>query len=265
MEWYLVIKTINGKQYYYKQKTYRVGKHVKTQNIYVGPVGFGRPAMPIKGGWKSNHPDLGGAVTLPIQFPERTPGAIHDVASVLNTLVGDKSSSWGQAWDRHRLKREGTLVVRDRQIEEAIGRLGVSWLHRNSGCWYSPSTDAVNIPPEYRFFNTEAQTATQAYYVVVFHELVHWTRRRVGREKFAVVGGGARNAYAAEELVAELGALTLMECFGMKVGDEKRHAHYFQHWRDHINAEDRDAAIEYAKNEAAVAVKYILEHGKVTS
>jgi hypothetical protein len=38
MDWYRVIKKINGHPYYYYQKTYRVGRQVKTLNKYGGPV-----------------------------------------------------------------------------------------------------------------------------------------------------------------------------------------------------------------------------------
>jgi hypothetical protein len=33
-----VVKTINGRQYLYWQKTYRVGSSVKTLNKYIGPA-----------------------------------------------------------------------------------------------------------------------------------------------------------------------------------------------------------------------------------
>ena len=35
---YLVIKTINGHQYRYRQTSYRVGKKVRTKCVYLGPV-----------------------------------------------------------------------------------------------------------------------------------------------------------------------------------------------------------------------------------
>ena len=38
MEWYRVVKTINGRRYLYWQKTYRVGRSVKTLNKYIGPA-----------------------------------------------------------------------------------------------------------------------------------------------------------------------------------------------------------------------------------
>ena len=39
MEWYRVVKTINGRKYIYEQKTYRQGKQVRTLNRYIGPAG----------------------------------------------------------------------------------------------------------------------------------------------------------------------------------------------------------------------------------
>jgi hypothetical protein len=261
MDWYIVVKTINGHGYYYKQKTWREGNRVRTKSVYLCPVYKGRPSI---GGWSSGHPDLDGAVTLPIPFgqPVREPAFI-DVNGALNALTGKPALSWDHAWSSHRLKREGNLVQHDASIDAALQKLQVTWSSRDSGCWYSPSKDTVNIPKDYRFRGTSQQTATQAYYIVVFHEVAHWTKKRVDRERFSGVGVGFRGEYAAEELVAELSALTLMRCFGMDVGDEARHAHYFQYWRDQLPGSERDAAVEYAKEEAARAVKYILEHGKV--
>lgn len=40
MRWYQVAETINGRKYLYWQRTYRVGKHVKTLNTYIGPAGL---------------------------------------------------------------------------------------------------------------------------------------------------------------------------------------------------------------------------------
>jgi hypothetical protein len=45
MNWYRVTKTIHGRQYYYWQKTRREGKHVRTENRYIGPAD-GTPSEP---------------------------------------------------------------------------------------------------------------------------------------------------------------------------------------------------------------------------
>ena len=38
---YIVIKTIKGRQYQYQQRTYREAGRVRTESIYIGPVGGG--------------------------------------------------------------------------------------------------------------------------------------------------------------------------------------------------------------------------------
>lgn len=42
---YLVIRTIKGKQYRYRQTSYRVGKKVKTKGIYLGAVDAGSSGL----------------------------------------------------------------------------------------------------------------------------------------------------------------------------------------------------------------------------
>lgn len=38
MGWYIVIKTIKGHRYRYRQRTWREGKHVRTESHYLGPA-----------------------------------------------------------------------------------------------------------------------------------------------------------------------------------------------------------------------------------
>jgi polyhydroxyalkanoate synthesis regulator phasin len=46
MNWYRVTKTIRGRKYDYWQKTYRVGRSVKTLNKYIGPAGSAAGSAP---------------------------------------------------------------------------------------------------------------------------------------------------------------------------------------------------------------------------
>ena len=39
MGWYIVTKTIKGHAYRYRQRTWREGKHVRTESVYPGPAG----------------------------------------------------------------------------------------------------------------------------------------------------------------------------------------------------------------------------------
>src|SRR3954451_2901075 len=49
MGWYRVVKTIKGHRYIYEQRTWREGKHVRTESRYVGPADDGTPLGPIGG------------------------------------------------------------------------------------------------------------------------------------------------------------------------------------------------------------------------
>ena len=57
MGWYRVIKTIKGHRYIYEQRTWREGKHVRTESRYLGPADG--PAL------------RGGASREPTRKPER--------------------------------------------------------------------------------------------------------------------------------------------------------------------------------------------------
>ena len=45
MDWYTVTKTIKGRPYLYRQRTYRVGDKVRTQSQYIGPAVGERPVQ----------------------------------------------------------------------------------------------------------------------------------------------------------------------------------------------------------------------------
>src|SRR5689334_4530495 len=49
MGWYRVVKTIKGHRYIYEQRTWREGKHVRTESRYIGPADDSIPLGPIAG------------------------------------------------------------------------------------------------------------------------------------------------------------------------------------------------------------------------
>jgi hypothetical protein len=78
MDWYIVTKTINGRRYLYRQKTWREGRRVRTQNEYIGPVGSAALVVPR-------------ADTKHIDVPNKLDEAI---GKVLGRFEGDS-----YAWD----------------------------------------------------------------------------------------------------------------------------------------------------------------------
>lgn len=90
---------------------------------------------------------------------------------------------------------------------------------------YHPDLDYISMLPSGRFESPEA------YYSVLLHELTHWTghESRLSRDKAFNKRFGVE-AYAFEELVAELGASMLGSMFGIFEPMRENHAHYIQSW-----------------------------------
>jgi len=242
MDWYIVVKTINGHRYRYRQKTWREGNRVRTRSEYIGPADDAEPT-------RQRPRDTASTQSFQRQIGNR-------VKESLEALMGRCSVDWNHAWNA---KRSGpSLVKKDRQIEKVLHNLNVQWTHSTRGAFYSPNDDVVNIPPTRCFIDKKRQSATQAYYMVLFHELVHWTLHASRLNRRSGIFG---DAYAKEELVAELGAVVLTRHFGIEVGDTARHGKYFQTWLERTDNEER--ALTHAKKEAARAVQYIINHGNM--
>lgn len=73
--------------------------------------------------------------------------------------------------------------------------------------FYSPSLDKICMPLT-SFFKNE-----HFYYSTLFHEITHWTGHKSRLNRFDETFEDGRNAYAFEELVAELGALLFSSDF----------------------------------------------------
>lgn len=119
-------------------------------------------------------------------------------------------------------------------------------VHHDQDCaFYRPSTDSVHLPAFSRFRNAEAYYATRG------HECVHATghKDRLDRD---LTGRFGSNAYAMEELVAELGAAFL--CADLKISPEPRpdHAAYLASWLDVLKSDSRAIFTVAGKAQAAV-------------
>jgi antirestriction protein ArdC len=105
--------------------------------------------------------------------------------------------------------------------------------HGGDRACYAIEADRVQLPP------FESFTDAEAYYATLLHEVVHATRhpsrlsREFGRPRWGDAG------YAAEELVAELGAAFL--CADLAITPEPRqdHAAYITSWLTVLNNDKR--------------------------
>lgn len=106
-------------------------------------------------------------------------------------------------------------------IEALTVKSGVQLQFGGDRAYYSPSQDYIAMPHKTQF-NSEA-----SYYATLLHELSHWSghKSRLDRD----LGGRFGNeAYAAEELIAELSAAFL--CARYSITGELRHSSYIASW-----------------------------------
>ena len=129
---------------------------------------------------------------------------------------------------------------------------GVKLNHeKGDKAFYRPSDDSITLPLLAQF------KETAEYYSTAFHELIHSTGHmsRLNRlEKTAFFG---TEAYSKEELVAEIGASSLVHIAGLETpASFRNNAGYIQNWLK-VLRNDRKVIVS-ASGRADKAVSYIL-------
>ncbi len=118
-------------------------------------------------------------------------------------------------------------LVPEARIERAetfFAATGVDIRHGGLSAFYSFTKDYIQMPP------FEAFRDAEAYYGTLAHETTHWTG---AKSRLARDFGGHRfgsNAYAMEELVAELGAAFLCADLELSADPREENASYIANW-----------------------------------
>ena len=140
-------------------------------------------------------------------------------------------------------------TAEDPELEAFFSRTGAEIVTSDDPrAFYSPAKDHIHMPPIATFHDAAG------YYGTLAHEVIHWTgsEKRLERiKKFA-----NREAYAFEELVAEIGA-----CFlGAQIGvapEFGQSAAYVEGWLKALKEDKR--AIFHAASEAQKAADFVLQ------
>ncbi len=138
--------------------------------------------------------------------------------------------------------------------EAFVAKTGAIVHHGGSRAFYRPSTDSIQLPPREAFVGSPTSSPAEAYASTKLHELIHWTsaEARCNRQLGKRFGD---EAYAMEELVAELGAAFL--CADLSITDSLRadHAQYLDAWLRVLKADKK--AIFTAASKASEAVAFL--------
>jgi hypothetical protein len=159
--WYQVVKTIKGHRYVYQQRTWREGKHVRTESRYVGP------ADPEERAGSSPSPQL----TLHTTPEKETPGSGEldpDNVGKAFTLLTQAVPSGTFVLPWLDVPNEKDLVEKSKEIDHCISALNIHITRRKKGAFYDRELDILNTPPKRHFVKTKYETPTQAYYTSLF-------------------------------------------------------------------------------------------------
>lgn len=138
---------------------------------------------------------------------------------------------------------------RDEAAEAALRSCGADIRESGDRAFYSPGADFVNMPTFDRFKSVGGHLATLA------HELCHWTGHKTRLDRAQKNAFGSKD-YAAEELVAEIGAAFVGARLGI-VGDHiDNHAAYLASWLKALKNDKR--AIFRAASMAQAAADMVL-------
>ncbi|MGQ0432942.1 MAG: ArdC family protein [Microthrixaceae bacterium] len=147
-------------------------------------------------------------------------------------------------------RRAQQLDARDtpERIEAAeafFAQVGAHVVEGGDRACYQPATDTIHLPSLSQF------DEAAHYYGTSAHEHVHWTGHadRVARD---LTGRFGSDAYAAEELVAELGAAMWCAQFGISAVTRPDHAAYLAGWLRVLRTDARALVTVSSRAQAAV-------------
>lgn len=126
----------------------------------------------------------------------------------------------------------------------------------SDSAFYDPRADIVSMP------SFEAFVSAEAYYSVLAHELCHWTgaKPRLDRD---LAGRFGSEAYAMEELIAELGAAFTVGHLNLACEPRTDHAPYISSWLRVLGGDPR--AIITAASRAQAAADYLIGKSEETA
>ncbi|MGH9228313.1 MAG: ArdC family protein [Acidimicrobiales bacterium] len=123
--------------------------------------------------------------------------------------------------------------------------VGATVVHGGNQAFYRPATDTIHVPHLAQFDHAAHHAGTLA------HEHVHWTGHpdRLDRD---LTGRFGSDSYAAEELVAELGAAMWCAQMGLSAVTRADHAAYLAGWLRVLRADARALVTVASRAQAAV-------------
>jgi antirestriction protein ArdC len=139
---------------------------------------------------------------------------------------------------------------RVQHCEEVFKDVGADIRHGGNRAFFDPTNDYIQMP------NFEDFKSAGDYYATLAHECIHWTGHESRLDRALNEGRFGNEAYAFEELVAELGASFLCQDLGIDGNFRDNHLAYLKSWLKVLKNDTH--AIFRASSLATTAAKNIL-------
>ena len=137
--------------------------------------------------------------------------------------------------------------------ENFVSATGAKVVHsgesQRESAFYVPSKDYINMPDKTLFDDSEG------YYSTLLHELAHWSGHESRLDRELNTGRFGNEAYAFEELVAELASTFLSAHLGVHQGFRANHAKYLKSWL--VVLKNDSKALMTAASQAEKAFQYL--------
>ena len=149
-----------------------------------------------------------------------------------------------------KVEPDASTIERIEQADAFFKGIEATVRHGGNEAFYSLASDHIQMPP-FQAFKENA-----SYYSTLAHEHTHWTAKadRCDRQLSTRFGD---SAYAAEELIAELGAAFTCAYLGLSTEPRADHAAYIDSWLKVLKADKR--AIFTAASKAQQAADYLIQ------
>src|SRR5258708_6484458 len=148
---------------------------------------------------------------------------------------------------------EVSMPERIERAETFFSRIGADLRHGGNRAYYALDSDHIQMP-EFGAF-----VENVAYYSTLAHEHTHWTAK-AGRCDRQLGKRFGDNAYAAEELIAELSAAFTCAHLGLSTEPREDHAQYWASWLKVLKADTR--AIFTAASKAQQAADWLTQRAR---
>jgi antirestriction protein ArdC len=174
------------------------------------------------------------------------PGQRRLIARVFTVFAAEQVDGADKIIDRRTADRAGRdTPERLADADRYFDAIGATVIEGGNRAYYSPTDDSIHLPAFHQFDSAAAAASTKS------HEFAHWSGHadRLARD---LTGRFGSDAYAAEELVAELAAAMWCGQMGISAATRTDHAQYLAGWISVLKTDARALVTVASKAQAAV-------------